>query len=57
MKKISLKSQRKMEQDAARGKWYNLVELRRVPEFAAGMSWRCGTHSYALKTINFEEEE
>ena len=34
MKKISLKSQRKMEQDAARGHWYNLVELRRVPEFA-----------------------
>lgn len=38
MKKISLKSQRKMEQDAARGKWYNLVELRRVPELAA---WLC----------------
>lgn len=42
MKKISLKSQRKMEQDAARGKWYNLVELRRVPELAA---WLCDDFS------------
>lgn len=38
MKKISLKSQRKMQQDAARGRWYNLVELRRVPEFAAWLA-------------------
>lgn len=38
MKKISLKSQRKMQQDAARGKWYNLVELQRVPEFAAWLA-------------------
>lgn len=38
MKKISLKSQRKMQQDAVRGRWYNLVELRRVPEFAAWLA-------------------
>ena len=38
MKKISLKSQRKMQQDAARGRWYNLVKLRRVPEFAAWLA-------------------
>ncbi|WP_417502638.1 hypothetical protein [Mitsuokella jalaludinii] len=38
MKKISLKSQRKMEQDAARGKWYNLVKLERVPEFVAWLT-------------------
>lgn len=38
MKKISLKSQRKMKQDAARGRWHNLVELRRVPEFAAWLA-------------------
>lgn len=38
MKKISLKSQRRMQQDAARGKWYNLVELKRVPEFAAWLT-------------------
>ena len=38
MKKISLKSQRKMQQDAARGRWYNLVEMRRVPEFAAWLA-------------------
>lgn len=38
MKKISLKSQRKMQQDAARGRWCNLVELRRVPEFAAWLA-------------------
>ncbi len=30
MKQISLKSQRKMQQDAARGKWYNLVRLRDI---------------------------
>lgn len=38
MKKISLKSQRKMERDAAHGRWYNLVELCRVPEFAAWLA-------------------
>ena len=27
-----------MQQDAARGKWYNLVELQRVPEFAAWLA-------------------
>lgn len=38
MKKISLKSQRKMEQDAARGKWYNLVRLQDIPEFASWLT-------------------
>lgn len=38
MKKISLKSQRRMMDDASRGKWYNLVELKRVPEFAAWLT-------------------
>lgn len=38
MKKISLKSQRKMQQDAAHGRWYNLIELRRVSEFAAWLA-------------------
>ena len=38
MKKISLKSQRRMFDDASRGKWYNLIELRRVPEFAAWLT-------------------
>lgn len=38
MKKISLKSQRRMQQDALRGKWYNLIELKRVPEFAAWLT-------------------
>ncbi len=27
LKEISLKAQRKMQQDAMRGKWYNLVRL------------------------------
>uniref|UniRef100_UPI004026D6BC hypothetical protein n=1 Tax=Mitsuokella multacida TaxID=52226 RepID=UPI004026D6BC len=35
---ISLKSQRKMQQDAARGKWYNLVRLRDIPAFAHWLS-------------------
>lgn len=38
MKRLSLKARRKMEQDAARGKWYNLVELQRVPEFSAWLT-------------------
>lgn len=38
MKKISLKSQRKMQQDAARGKWYNLVRLQDIPAFAHWLS-------------------
>lgn len=38
MKKISLKSQRKMQQDAARGKWYNLVRLQDIPAFAAWLT-------------------
>lgn len=38
MKKISLKSMRRMEQDAARGKWYNLVRLDDIPEFAAWLT-------------------
>lgn len=46
MKNISLKSQRKMEQDAACGRWYNLVKLERVPEFVAWLTdadheWMC----------------
>ena len=38
MKKISLKSQRRMLDDASRGKWYNLIQLKRVPEFAAWLT-------------------
>lgn len=38
MKRMSIKARRKMEQDAARGKWYNLVKLERVPEFAAWLT-------------------
>lgn len=38
MKKISLKSQRRMQQDAARGKWYNLIQLKRVPELSAWLT-------------------
>lgn len=38
MKRLSLKARRRMEQDAARGKWYNLVELQRVPEFVAWLT-------------------
>lgn len=38
MKKISLKSLRRMEQDALRGKWYNLIELKRIPEFSAWLT-------------------
>lgn len=37
-KDISLKSQRRMMQDAARGKWYNLVRLRDIPAFAAWLT-------------------
>lgn len=38
MKRMSIKARRKMEQDASRGKWYNLVKLERVPEFAAWLT-------------------
>ncbi|XOQ25119.1 MAG: hypothetical protein ACFWTM_02050 [Mitsuokella multacida] len=37
-KDISLKSQRRMMQDASRGKWYNLVRLRDIPAFAAWLT-------------------
>lgn len=37
-KDISLKSQRRMMQDASRGKWYNLVRLRDIPAFAMAFS-------------------
>lgn len=38
LKEISLKAQRKMQQDAMRGKWYNLVRLQDIPEFAAWLT-------------------
>lgn len=37
-KKFSRKTQKKMETDATRGKWYNLVPLREIPAFAAWLS-------------------
>lgn len=38
LKEISLKAQRKMQQDAMRGKWYNLVRLQDIPKFAAWLT-------------------
>ena len=38
MKKISRKAQRKMAADAARGKWYNLMQPDEIPMFAAWLS-------------------
>ncbi len=36
--KFSSKAQRKMEQNATRGKWYNLVPLAEIPAFAAWLT-------------------
>ena len=38
LKEISPKAQRKIQQDAMRGKWYNLVRLQDIPEFAAWLT-------------------
>ena len=37
-KKFSSKAKKKMERDAARGKWYNLVPLAEIPVFAAWLT-------------------
>ena len=37
-KDFSLKSQRRMQQDAQRGKWYNLVRMQDIPAFAAWLT-------------------
>lgn len=37
-KKPSRKSLKKAEQAAKRGRWYNLVELKRIPEFSAWLT-------------------
>lgn len=38
MKKFSREAQRKMTEDAARGRWYNLVRLEEIPAFAAWLT-------------------
>lgn len=38
MKKFSRKAQKKMTEDAVRGRWYNLVRLEEIPAFAAWLT-------------------
>ena len=38
MKKFSREAQKKMTEDAVRGRWYNLVRLEEIPAFAAWLT-------------------